>query len=355
MPVSLPKMSHPSRRMDESPAEVTIRDVARVAGVSVSTVSRVLNGKEDVAPETAATVRRVIEELGYASSLAARGLRSRATRVIGVIVQDMWHPFISMVIKGINEVTAAREYDLLAYAGARRSADAQARWEQQQVSQINGTVADGIIVVTPHAATYRTSFPVVAVDPNQANTEFPAVISTNRQGVLEAMRYLLALGHRRIGFITGRMDLQSAVRRFDGYRDALAEAGLPFDPSLTVEGDYTRAKGFEGAQWLLSQPNPPTAIMASSDDTALGVYDAADCLGLRIPDDLSVIGFDNTPTGALLHPPLTTVDQFIEKMGALAATIILDLVQGHPCETRLHKVPTRLVVRQSCRAISSDR
>lgn len=339
--------------MNEPHTGVTIRDVARAAGVSVSTVSRVLNGKDDVAPETAAAVHRVIEELGYASSLAARSLRSRATRVVGVIVQDMWHPFISMVIKGINEVTAAHDYDLLAYASARRSAETLAQWEQRQVAQLNGAVTDGIIVVTPRAATYRTAFPVVAVDPNQADAEFPAVISTNRQGVLEAMRYLLALGHRRIGFITGRMDLQSAVRRFDGYRAALEEAGIPFDPALTAEGDYTREKGFAGALRLLLQPDPPTAIMASSDDTALGVYDAAAELGLRIPDDLSVIGFDNTLAGALLNPPLTTVDQFVEKMGALAAEILLQRIQGHPCETRVHKAPTRLVIRQSCCAISS--
>jgi LacI family transcriptional regulator len=339
--------------MQHSHTGVTIRDVARAAGVSVSTVSRVLNDKDDVAPETAAAVRRVIEELGYASSLAARGLRSRTTHVVGVIVQDMWHPFISSLIKGINEVVAAHAYDLLAYASARRNVEALAQWEQQQVARLNGTVTDGIIVVTPHAATYRTAFPVVAVDPHQADTEFPAVISTNRQGVLEAMNYLLALGHRRIGFITGRMDLQSAVRRYDGYRSALGEAGIAFDPALVEEGDYSRETARKAARRLLSRPHPPTAIMASSDDTAFGVYDAAAELGLRIPEDLSVIGFDNIPASASVNPPLTTVDQFIERMGALAAEIVLKLIQGQPCESRVHKVPTRLVIRQSCRAIAS--
>jgi LacI family transcriptional regulator len=337
--------------MEDSPTGITIRDVARAAGVSVSTVSRVLNDKDDVAPETAAVVRRVIEELGYASSLAARGLRSRTTHVIGVIVQDMGHPFTTLVIKGINDVTAAHDYDLLAYASARRHAETLAQWEQQQVARLNGTVTDGIIVVTPHAATYRTSFPIVAVDPNRADAEFPAVISTNRQGVLDAMAYLLGLGHRRIGFITGRMDLQSAVRRFDGYRSALEAAGIPFDPALVAEGDYTRETSIECARRLLTLPHPPTAIMASSDDTAFGVYAVAAELGLRIPDDLSVIGFDNVPGSALISPPLTTVDQSIEHMGALAARIVLDLIQGRPCENRLHKVPTQLVVRQSCRAI----
>jgi LacI family transcriptional regulator len=144
---------------------VTIRDVARRAGVSVSTVSRVLNDKDDVASETAATVRRVIEELGYASSIAARSLRSRTTNVVGLIVPDLWHPFTSLVIRGVNQITAAQGYDLLAYAGARRNPNSVAHWEVQLVAQLNGTVTDGIIVVTPNAATYRTASPLVAIDP----------------------------------------------------------------------------------------------------------------------------------------------------------------------------------------------
>jgi LacI family transcriptional regulator len=330
---------------------VTIRDVAREAGVSVSTVSRVLNDKDDVAPETAAIVRRVIKEMGYASSIAARSLRSRTTNVVGLIVPDLWHPFTSLVIRGVNQVTSAQGYDLLAYASARRTPFSMADWEVQLVAQLNGTVADGIIVVTPHAATYRTTSPLVAIDPYQATTQYPAVIATNYQGALEAMAYLIGLGHRRIGFIAGRQDLQSAQRRQEGYFDGLVRAGLPIDPTLLVMGDYTRSTGAECARRLLSLPEPPTAIMASSDETAFGVYDAAAEYSVRIPDDLSVVGFDNTLDSASVHPPLTTVDQSIEKMGVLAAELVLKLIQGQPCESQQYKVATRLVVRQSCRVI----
>ena len=177
---------------------VTIRDVAREAGVSISTVSRVLNDKDDVAPETAATIRRVIDDLGYASSMAARSLRSRTTNVVGLIVPDLWHPFTSLVIRGVNQVTA-QGYDLLAYASGRRNVHLLANWEQQLVAQLNGSVTDGILVVTPNPDSYRTTFPVVAIDPHQASTDFPAVIATNHQGVLDAMNYLISLGHRRIG------------------------------------------------------------------------------------------------------------------------------------------------------------
>ena len=338
--------------MQQLHSGVTIRDVAREAGVSVSTVSRVLNDKDDVAPETADAVRRVIERLGYASSMAARSLRSRTTNVVGLIVPDLWHPFTSLVIRGVNQVTA-QGYDLLAYASGRRTVQTMANWEQQLVAQLNGSVTDGIIVVTPNAATYRTSFPVVAIDPHQASTDFPAVIATNHQGVLDAMEYLSALGHRRIGYIGGRPNLQSAQRRLEGYYAGLARAGLPPDPDLIVTGDYTRSLGVVCAHRLLSLADRPTAIMAASDETAFGVYDAAAARGLSIPEDISVIGFDNTVESNSMNPPLTTVDQAIEAMGALAAEIVLKLIQGQPCESRLNKVPTRLVVRQSCWAINS--
>lgn len=336
--------------MDQPRANVTIRDVASAAGVSVSTVSRVLNRREDVAAQTAAAVRRVIDEMGYASNMAARSLRSRKTGVVGLIVPNLAHSFTSLVVRGVNQVTV-QGYDLLAYASGQRNTQALANWEQQLVAQLNGSVTDGIIVVTPSAAAYRTSFPVVAVDPHQASTDFPAVIATNQQGVLDALAYLTALGHRRIGFIGGRPDLQSAQRRLEGYYHGLARAGITADPDLVVMGDYTRATGMECAHQLLALPDRPTAIMAASDETAFGVYDAAAGHRLCIPDDLSVVGFDNTPESSSLNPPLTTVDQSIEAMGALAAEIVLKLIQGQPWESRLNHVPTRLVVRQSCRPV----
>ena len=332
-------------------SRVTIRDVAREAGVSVSTVSRVLNGKDDVASATEDRVRRVIDDLGYASSMAARSLRSHSTNVVGLIVPDLWHSFTSLVIRGVNQVTAAEGYDLLAYASARHEQLSPANWEERLVAELNGSVTDGIIVVTPNASSYRTTAPVVAVEPIQSSTDFPAVLSTNHQGVLEAMAYLVSLGHRRIGYIGGRADLQSAQRRLDGYIDGLAAAGIPVDPALVLTGDYTRPTGATSARMLLSLATPPTAILASSDETAFGVYDVAAEYGIRIPEDLSVVGFDNTAESAVANPPLTTVDQAIETMGKLAAQIMLTLMRDQLWETQLNKVPTKLVIRQSCRAI----
>ncbi len=332
-------------------SRVNIRDVAREAGVSVSTVSRVLNGKDDVASDTEARVQRVINELGYASDMAARSLRTHKTNVLGLIVPHLWQPFLTMVIKGVSHVAESEGYDLLAYASTPRNDHSLPEWEQRLVAQLNGSVTDGIIVVTPMAATYRTTSPVVAVDPLQQSTDFPAVISTNFQGVLEAMDYLVSLGHRRIGYIGGRSDLLSAQRRLDGYLAGLERAGICVDPSLIQEGDYMREAGVKCAHRLLALESPPTAIFASSDETSFGVYDAAAERNLSIPDDLSVIGFDNTTESASMNPPLTTVDQSVEEMGNMAANIVLELIRGASWDVQLSKVPTKLVIRQSCRSV----
>jgi LacI family transcriptional regulator len=332
---------------------ITIHDVAAAAGVSVTTVSRVLNDKDDVAPETSARVREVIRELGYASSLAARSMRSRRTNVIGLIVPDLIQPYPALVTRGVNRAAVAAGYDLLVYSSAARHAGSMGNWEQQQVALLNGSVTDGLIIVTPHASSYRTAYPLVAVDPHSETADFASVLSTNFRGMVEAMQYLFDMGHRRIGMIGGRPDLQSAIRRMEGYCHSLQSAGIAFDEQLVKIGNYERATAYGCALELLASHRPVTAVMAASDDMAFGVYDAAHEFGIRIPDDLSVVGFDNIPDARLVNPPLTTVDQSIEGMGALAAEVVIKLIAGQPPDQLVHKVPTRLVVRQSCRPIVS--
>lgn len=329
---------------------VTIHDVASAAGVSVSTVSRVLNNRDDVSEDTFARVQDVINELGYSSSLAARSMRSRKTNVIGVLVPDMEQPFSVEMLRGISASVREAGYDLLAYLSAVRPADALGSWEQRQVSLLNGSVVDGIIVVTPHADNFRTTHPLVAIDPHSDSTHFPSVISTNRIGVMDGMQYLLDLGHRRIGYVGGRLDLESGHRRLRGYMDALKLRGIPYDEALVVDGDYTRPSGHEGGRSLLTLDARPTAIFASNDDAAIGVMEAAAELGIRVPHDLSVVGFDNVPEAAAARPPLTTVDQSIAEMGVIAMNMLLTLIRKEPLLEHRHKVPTRLIVRDSTAA-----
>ena len=330
---------------------ITIHDVAAAAGVSVTTVSRVLNDKDDVAPETSARVRAVIHELGYASSLAARSLRSRRSNVIGVIVPDLVQHYSLLVVRGIQRTARAADYDLLVYVSAVHNYNSLGNREQQQVALLNGSVTDGLIVVTPHASSYRTTYPLVAVDPQSEDADFACVLSTNFHGVETAMQHLFELGHRRIGFIGGRPDLQSSNRRREAYCHSLHKHGLAVDETLICVGNFEHDAARTCALELLRHEPPVTAILAANDEMALGVYDAAHDLNLRIPDHLSVIGFDNIPDAGLADPPLTTVDQAIERMGSLAAEVVIKLIAGQPPEQLVHKVPTRLVVRQSCRSI----
>lgn len=330
---------------------ITIRDVAEAAGVSISTVSRVLNDKDDVAVGTCERVQQVIAELGYASSLAARGMRSSRTNVIGLVMPDVASPYSVTVMQGVNHAIAQLDFDLIVYTNGDISKYGTADQESYYVALLNGGIADGVIVVTPAATNFSTAAPVVAIDPNNESPECPAIISTNHKGALQAMEYLTGLGHRRIGFIAGRLELVSAMRRLEGYKDVLEAAGIPLDEDLIQMGDYTTETAVSCAHQLLSLGNPPTAIFASNDMSAMGVYQAADALGVIIPGDLSVVGFDNIREALFLNPQLTTIDQFVAEMGSIATQMVVRLVKGETLESNLHKIQTQLVTRDSCRSL----
>jgi len=334
---------------------VTIHDVAEAAGVSVSTVSRVLNDKDDVAADTYEKVQNVIQTMGYTSSLAARGMRSRRTNVIGLVMPDVASPYSVAVLKGVNRGILKYDYDLIVYTNGDVAKYATADRERHYVTLLNGTITDGVIVVTPVATNIPTHAPLVAIDPNNISPECAAIIATNREGALAAVNHLIELGHRRIGFITGRIDLISGSRRFLGYKDALYTAGIPLDEKLIRIGDYTTETAVGCAYELLTLADPPTAIFASNDMSAMGVYQTAKEIGLRIPEDLSVIGFDNLKESFYLKPALTTIDQFIKDMGTQAIEMIVKLVNGETLEDPLRKIQTKLVVRDSTRSLMAGK
>lgn len=334
--------------MRRSPKTITILDVARTAGVSVSTVSRVLNGKDDVAQETILKVQSVIQDLGYASSLAARGMRSHRTNVIGLIMPDIATPYCQQIMRGVNSVIAEIDKDLIIYTSGGVQKGNVGQHERNYVALLNGGTADGVIVVTPTATSFASHAPIVLLDPNNENPDFSAVISTNREGAMAVMGYLTRLGHRRIAHIAGRMELVSAIQRLQGYKDGLAAAGIPLDPELIAMGNYRSDIGYDCAKELLSMKDRPTAIFAANDMSAMGVYQAAKEAGLRIPEDLSVVGFDNLKESAFIVPALTTVDQYLEEMGAVATRMILSLVNEDKLICGLQTVETQLIVRDSC-------
>lgn len=334
----------------ERQGRVTISDVARTAGVSVATVSKVINGRYGVALATSARVQEVIDELGYESSLVARSLRSTRTNVIGILVAE-FEPFSTELLKGTSSAIADTGYELLAYSGGGRHGGAVG-WERRYLSRLSGTLIDGAILVTPTVVDAHPGIPVVAVDPHRGRTGLTTIDSDNMRGAITATEYLLSLGHRRIGFLGGRPDLESARLREEGYRAALKAAGVPVDPELIRVGGYRSETADQPAHELLTLPDRPTAIFAANDLSALRTIEVARNLGLRVPDDVSVVGFDNVPESAMSTPPLTTIAQNIRQMGSEAISQLIAMMDG-TAEGGAHvTLPTELVVRASCRRIA---
>ncbi len=340
--------------MEALAGRATIEDVAARAGVSISTVSRVVNARYGVASATVTRVQAAIEELGYETSLIARSLRRGRTNVIGVLVADI-EPFSAEVLKGIAAALRKTEYELIVYSGGHHHDDG---WEQLYLSRLAGTLTDGAILLTPTVVDVTTSQPVIAVDPHLDGSRLPIVDTENLEGAITATRYLVELGHRRIGFIGGRPDLESARRREQGYRTALEDAGIAVDSSLITSGDFTAAAAEGPAHQLLSRPDRPTAIFAANDLTAIQTMRIAADLGIEVPRDVSIIGFDNIPESALTDPPLTTIDQSLHAVGEAAVRALIERIEhpersdssaGEPMHITL---PTSLVVRQSCAAPS---
>lgn len=329
-------------------SRVTIRDVASRAGVSVATVSKVINQRYGVAEETNARVLAVIEELGYEASLVAQSLRNHRTNVIGILVADL-EPFSTELLKGAADAIRGTGYELVVYSAGGRTGD-HVGWERRYLSRLSGTLIDGAVLVTPTVTDVRYDAPIVAVDPHTGPSNLPTIDSDNLRGGHLATAHLLTLGHRRIGMLTGRSDLQSAHLRELGYRQALAEAGIPIDEDLVQVGAYVPEIAVDAARRLLTGRTRPTAVFAANDLSAIATIEVAGELGLRVPEDLSVVGFDNVPESALCTPPLTTVDQPIRQMGQRAVELLVRLIGGETPDGVHVTLETRLVVRQSTAA-----
>ncbi|MGH3415829.1 MAG: LacI family DNA-binding transcriptional regulator [Actinocrinis sp.] len=334
--------------MQPSP-RVTIRDVAAQAGVSVATVSKVINQRYGVSADTFARVRAVIDELGYEASLVAQSLRNHRTNVIGILVADL-EPFSTELLKGAGDAIRGTGFELVVYAAGGRTGD-HVGWERRYLSRLSGTLVDGAVLVTPTVVDVQYGAPVVAVDPHTGSSELPTVDSDNLRGARLATEHLLELGHRRIALLGGRPDLQSAQLREQGYRDALEAAGVPVDEALIRTGEYDPQVSAESARQLLSSADRPTAVFAANDQSALATIEVAAGLGLSVPADVSVVGFDNIPESALCDPPLTTVEQPIRTMGQRAIEILVRLIRGEVPEQTHVTLATRLVVRQSTRSV----
>lgn len=331
---------------------VTIVDVAREAGVSYATVSRVLNGDPYVKSETRERVAAMLNRMGYVANRQARSLRTGRSQMIGLLARDLGTGYIGQIIAGIDAEIAETEYEVLLFTAHHKSR------APEYVSTFVGGMADGLLLILPHnieaysELLNQRRYPHVLIDYEGAMMG-PAISADNRQGAYEGTRYLLELGHRRIGFITGDMMLGSARSRLAGYQQALADYGVVHDPVLEVEGDYQQPGGHAGAHALLSLPEPPTAIFAANDVMAFGAMEAIRDAGLRIPADVSVLGFDDIPQATGVSPMLTTVRQPLEEMGRQAVQMLMTYIDDPDRPYEYRELPTELVVRNSCAAFSA--
>lgn len=328
--------------------EITIIDVANEAGVSYSTVSRVVNNKTYVNAETRQKVLQAMTRLGYQANLQARSLAGGRSNVIGLLVIDLTTQYMGEIIQGIDDVLAANQYELMLYTTHRRKTK-----ESAYVNMMTRGLADGLLIVLPREpeayleSLRQRDFPYVLIDQLGTDDADLSVVAANREGGYEATKHLINLGHRRIGIVTGWMDMISARQRLEGYEAALADYGIPYDPDLVYVGDFSQPGGFNGASYFLEMAAPPTAVFASNDILAMGVYDAARMYGLNIPGRLSVVGFDDIPLAAVSSPKLTTVRQPLQEMGRVATQLLLDLINAPEEKPRSIVLPTELILRES--------
>jgi LacI family transcriptional regulator len=327
----------------------TIHDIAREAGVSVATVSRVLNGRDHVAPATRELVTRIVREHGYVVNRSARNLQFGRTGLVGLLV-PLVHPlYFSTIVAGATE--ALLEHDLRAVLAPTEHKHDR---EVTLLDRLMHGMADGALVVLPEESSEElerlldTNYRFVIIDPRlPLDARIPAVSAANTSGADHATRHLLDLGHRRIAAITGPREWLATEERRRGYHAALASAGMLPDLSLEIESDFEIAGGARAAASLLDRPDPPTAIFAFNDNLAIGTIQAARAHGLRVPDDLSVVGFDDSEHASLITPALTTVRQPLAEMGRTAVNLLRRLLDGQRVETLHVELGTRLVVRSS--------
>jgi LacI family transcriptional regulator len=329
----------------------TIRDVAREAGVSVATVSRVLNNSGPVREATRRRIDEVALRLRYTPNSAARSLSTRQTETIGVLLPDLYGEFYSEVIRGIDQLVQREGWHLLVSSSHNERSDIEAA-----LRAMRGRV-DGLLVMSPDldaralAENLPANLPVVLLNCEVDGRAYDSLNIDNCGGASAMMRYLLKRGHERIGLITGLTRNHDARERLRGSRTVLAAAGLDSDRSLLAEGDFTETSGYRAARVLLARDPRPTAIVAANDSMAIGALSALTEAGVRVPDDMVVVGFDDIPIARYVSPPLTTVRVSIAELGSRAATRLLAaLEQGPDREREQQLLPTELVIRRSCGA-----
>jgi DNA-binding LacI/PurR family transcriptional regulator len=333
----------------------SIKDIARLARVSHPTVSRALQNSPLVNAKTAEKIRKIAKESGYRASAVARGLVTRRTRTIGLVVTTVADPFTSEVVTGIEQTANDHGYCVF-LADSNADPDRERKIVQSFAEQR----VDGIIVTSSRVgALYlpllsEMMVPIVLVNDQHPGAFVHSVMICNQEGSRAVAEHLVGLGHRRIAYIGDQFGYQSNTERFAGYREALNAAEIPFLPELVVRGDGKPEAAMRAMDELLALKDPPTAVCCYNDMSALGAMRSIHMQGLRVPEDISIAGFDDLFVASYTQPPLTTVRQPMRRMGQLAMENLIKLMSGQESVVRI-KINAELIVRESTARVSTRR
>ncbi|MGP4076893.1 LacI family DNA-binding transcriptional regulator [Halobacillus sp. K22] len=325
-------------------------DVAKLAGVSTATVSRVLRNPETVTKTTKEKVLEAIEELKYQPNMLARHFRRSETNTILVVVPNIINTVFAEIVGGIEEEAAKNGYRVLL-----RNSNNEIDSEYGSIEHMKQRQVDGMIMLSPKLdedtlLDISEKYPIVLATAHLDGTKIPVVSIDNVSSSKKATKHLLNLGHKRIAHISGPLYSLISKYRFKGYREAMKENGIEFDTNLIREGEFTFESGYEQTLKLLDQKFPPTAVFAASDEMAMGVINAAKHRGIKVPEELAVVGFDNIKFSAIFDPPLTTIAQPKFGMGKRAMEMLIKRFNGESLDQMEHTLPDELIIRESCGA-----
>jgi LacI family transcriptional regulator len=335
---------------DESgKARATIREIASAAGVSIATVSRVLNERPGVAAETRGAVLRVVRDHGFTANRSARALSGGRTGLIGVMLPIVAAPYFASILSGASEALYEQDMRMVLCPTLHHH-----ERELALLDRLMHGTTDGAVLMLPEESNAelkvlrRRGYAFVIVDPRVALDEgIPAVSAANASGARAATEHLLSLGHRRIGAITGPRSYLASSERLSGYEGALAAAGVLPDPAIMLESTFDIEGGAKAASRLLDAADPPTAIFAFNDNNAIGALRVARERGIRVPEELSIVGFDDSEMSEVVTPALTTVRQPLAEMGRMAVSLLMRVLDNQRLEALHIELKTRLIVRES--------
>ncbi len=325
----------------------TLAHVARIAGVSQMTASRALNDRPGVSQETREEILRVAANIGYVVNRSAQKLSGGRNGIIGIVTPTLDNEFVGELIIGVGRAARVAGYETFVYTVFDED-----RHSHQSVLGLMKQFTDGVVAILPRDSIYfdalaAANVPVVVIDQRGALAGFPSISVDNYGGALRAVEHLAELGHTRVAFISGDESIEGVRDRRRGYLDAIARFRLADDPGLIAQGDLSQMKAFDAASQLLALPQRPTAIFAANDLSAFGVIAAAREAGLKVPHDVSVIGFDDIPMAAQVHPPLTTIRQPFAPMGRAAVNTLMAQIGSTESVAPRIVLPAELVIRQS--------